>query len=162
MLECWMSFFLYSLPVSEPMDIEVEKCNENELYIRENDSLFSADFFNVTFVSKESRMQACELLMKSDHVQIEIDPLIHQEEPLLVYLFVDSNLFQSRLIEQKLAVISLEFQDYKYTKAMQEAEVVEVMGDATPNDSYQKSFDFRYLIIIALFIVVIWQIINHI
>lgn len=157
-----MSFFLYSLPVSEPIDIEIEKCNENELYIRENDALYAADFFNVTFFDQDSRLKACDILLEAEHVQMEIDPLIHQGEPLMIYLFVDSRLFQKTLIEENLAKIAIEFPGYRYTKTLQEALVSEVMAEVKPTKTHAKQFDFGYLIIIGLFIVVLWQIINHI
>lgn len=117
-----ISVMLSLLLLSNQEVVEIEKCDENNLFLSINDQLIEADFFNLIFYSAEKRNTLCEYLLKAEKVSVIKDKQSSSQEVVGYYLFADDKLVQETAIQKKLARIAVRSPEYLYAERMKKAE----------------------------------------
>ena len=161
MLKVLMSFLLFTLPVNTKEEVEIVRCNENEIVIRKVEGIYRVEFFNLLFHDDASKLQACDYLLDAKHVSMELEPLANQNEPLPAYLFADSMLVQKTILEENLGRIAVRMKEYKYEEVMEEASIEAVMASNHGVDVIQQNYNFTYLIVLGILIMGLNRILNH-
>jgi len=76
---------------------------------------------------KEASNYTCNALEKADKIEIEYDENSDKTDKYdrhLVWVFVDGNLLQEKLIEEGLAEVAYLYGDYKYTEDLEAKEII--------------------------------------
>lgn len=129
--------------MNEPEIVILEKCNEKQLIFTYQNEKIETDFFNITFTSPASRIQACEMLQEANIIKIQKETLI---QDFKVYIFMDDKLLQKELIQLELAEIIINYPDYAYTEEMKKEEMLSIHASPSRTIAHHKS----WLVIISL------------
>ena len=81
----------------------------------------------VEFYGKEASNFTCETVTNAKKIEIEYDSDSDKEDKygrLLVWVFVDDNLFQDMLIKEGYAEVAYLYGDYKYTGLLQDHQAI--------------------------------------
>lgn len=103
----------------------VNVCTKNGFIFSYEKATYSMRLFNV-MVSEEGYRKACELLLATPTIEIEIDDFAPTTQGMEVYAFVEGELLQQYLITHQLARIKLRNPEYEYYPQMMELETFEV------------------------------------
>lgn len=117
-----ISVMMSLLLLSNQEVAEVEKCDENDLFLLVNDQLIEADFFNLIFYSAEKRNVMCEYLLNAEKVSVVKDKQSSTQDVVAYYLFVDESLVQEIAIQKNLARIAIHSPEYLYASRMERAQ----------------------------------------
>ena len=100
----------------------------------------------VEYYGKEASNFTCETFTNAKKIEIEYDNNSDKEDKygrLLVWVFVDDNLFQDMLIKEGYAEVAYLYGDYKYTSLLQDHQaVVETKKIGIWNDDAREQFNF--------------------
>lgn len=105
----------------------------------------------VEYYGKEASNFTCEKVKNAKSLEIEYDENSDKEDKynrLLVWLFVDSELFQEQLVEKGYAKVAYLYGDYKYTKDLEEVqEIAKKSNLGIWNKEEEKQFNESHNII---------------
>ena len=81
----------------------------------------------IEFYGKEASTYTCDVFTNAKKIEIEYDDASDKEDKygrILVWLFVDGNLFQDLLIQGGYAEVAYLYGDYKYTSLLKDHQVI--------------------------------------
>lgn len=91
---------------------EIVSCEKDDIVMKWEESVIQVELFNVS-IPDENWDKVCEVI-ENKEITFEIDPSTVIVEPLDIYMFVDKELYQSYLIEHKLAQIQIKNPEFTY------------------------------------------------
>ena len=105
---------------------------------------------------KEASEYTCNKLKNSEKIKLEFDEDSDEKDKYdryLVWVFVDDELLQKKLVRKGLASVAYLYGDYKYTDELEEAEQLaedEKLGiwSITDKDTTKKEIDYKQVIIL--------------
>ena len=113
-------------------EIKLKSCEKEHIVVQEKDEPFEITLFNLK-TDDAGWTKACSLLADAEKIEMEIDPSTQVSEPLAVYIFVDDELLQKRLIQENNAYTLIHNPEYLYEKellAIEESESVMAISDS--------------------------------
>ena len=109
----WVSLLLWS-------SVSLVRCDETQLLFMNEEVQIQTDFFNILFYEEEGRQKACEYLEKAEVIQLEEEIMAENA----YYIYTDEVLLQSKLIDEGLARVNIEFEGYLHKLQKEEVIVV--------------------------------------
>ena len=105
---------------------------------------------------KEASEYTCNKLKNAEKIKLEFDEDSDEKDKYdryLVWVFVDDELLQKKLVRKGLASVAYLYGDYKYTDELEEAEQLaedEKLGiwSITDKDTAKKNIDYKQVIIL--------------
>ncbi len=135
--------------------VELERCEGESLVFSKEEQTFQATYFNVR-MNEEAYAKACGYLNEAKVIQVEADPQSNLSQPVPLYIFVDGELLQKKLIEQGVSEIAIRNPEYLYEKEMEAAETEVVMARVNEESfADHRQSDYFYiplLIVISCFL----------
>lgn len=104
---------------------------------------------------KEASDYVCNLLKNADKIEIEYDPnsdKLDKYDRHLVWVFIDNELLQDKIIKKGLGEVAYLYDDYQYTDILKTSELI---AKANKIGIWQDSFDYIYIIVGILIIILI-------
>lgn len=89
-------------------NVNYKVCDETRLVFENEEKEYQIDFFNVLFYDEQSRLKACEYLKESSLIELQEEPNAENA----YYIYVNDQLFQTKLIENKWARVNVNFEEY--------------------------------------------------
>ncbi len=135
-------------------EVTLYSCEKEHIVVTENGNPFEITLFNLR-MDDSAWAKTCSLLQTANQLEMEIDPSTQVSEPLAVYLFVDDELLQKRLIRENNAYTLIHNPEYLYEKELlqlQESDAVMAVGEQE-QESTNMRFQGRLFFI---FIVLSW------
>ncbi|MEG0315245.1 MAG: hypothetical protein RR646_08315 [Erysipelotrichaceae bacterium] len=114
--------FMVLIPIikDKQYNVSIKTCTTESIQVELNNDVIEIELFNIN-ITKDGKEYLCRYLNEAkEHkkdIKIEVDN-IKQELPLKVYLFIDNELVQSKLIDKDMATIKINNPEYKYIKEM--------------------------------------------
>lgn len=115
----WMSLLLW-------VNVSLARCDETQLVFMNEETQIQTDFFNVLFYDESGRQQACEYLKKAEIIQLEEEVTMDNA----YYIYIDEVLLQSKLINEGVARVNVEFEGYLHK--LQKDEVIVIAQNEKP------------------------------
>lgn len=140
-------FALFSFLPNEKYEIDKYICENNEIRVYYKENWYTISLFNV-FVKED----VCPYL--EGNMKIEFDQNIDRDK-WDVYVFMDGELLQKKLIEDKVAEIKIENPRYKYDFKEDSKEVIAPIKNKDLKKQSSNSIKWAYVMIVLW---IIWLI----
>lgn len=148
---------IFSLVPSVSYPAHVVKCANDNIEIKWKENMIQVEFFNIT-IPDENWDKVCESIIEKE-ISFEIDPSTALEEPLDIYMFVENELYQSKLVENKLADVDIRNPEFTYYELFFEADIQKpVIGKYIVREVEKKKSQ-GYVVIVLLFIMWLFMIV---
>lgn len=144
---------LFSFLHEERYEVSDYTCKNNVIKVEYEDMWYDVSLFNV-FIEEES--DVCSYL--HDEVSFEFDSYVKIENPLNVYLFVNDELLQQTLIDNKEASIKIANPKYKYQLTKKDTKVMKEVAEGQEQDnvfSTSKKIAIAFIVIYLLLCVLL-------
>ena len=163
-----------SVSANEKINVSLEKCVDGDTawFIKENEKIktrFLAidtpeSTTKVEEYGKEASKYTCSMLTNANIIEIEYDSNSDKTDKYnrhLVWVFVDGELLQRKIIEEGLAEIAYLYGDYKYTDilniAQSEAKNKQLGLWSNRTETNNNTFTYIFISIIILVIICIFN-----
>ena len=108
---------------------------------------------------KEASQYTCSLLEEAEKIEIEYDHNSNKTDKYnrhLVWVFVDGELLQEKIIQKGYAEVAYLYDDYKYTNILKEEEIIAKKNKIGLWSEYtEEGVNYIYIIVIVGVIVII-------
>lgn len=132
----YLMLLLFLIPITikaEKKEVYLEKCVDGDTaWFKIENSTIKTRFLAIDTpestnridpYGKEASEYTCNLLTKAKKIEIEYDPNSNKKDKYnrdLVWVFIDNELLQEKIIENGLAEVKYIYGDYKYTNILEE------------------------------------------
>ena len=163
--------FLFNISASERQVVSLEKCVDGDTawFILNNEKIktrFLAidtpeSTTKVEEYGKEASEYTCNLLKSSNKIEIEYDDnsdKLDKYDRHLVWVFVDDQLLQAKIVKEGLAEIKYVYGDYKYLNDLKNAEKVAKQNKANIWSNYTENEDniiYTIAVILAIILIIV-------
>lgn len=158
-----------SVYASERIDVTLSKCVDGDTawFIKDGEKI-KARFLaidtpesttTIEEYGKEASEYTCNLLTEASKIEIEYDSnsnKIDKYNRELVWVFVDGELLQEKVIENGLAEVAYLYGDYKYTNILKTAqEEAKNNHVGMWNEYNEEDVNYNYIVVILVIILII-------
>lgn len=154
---------------SERIAVTLSKCVDGDTaWFIENGEKIKARFLaidtpesttTIEEYGKEASEYTCNLLTEASKIEIEYDSnsnKIDKYNRELVWVFVDGELLQEKVIEQGLAEVAYLYGDYKYTDSLNNAlEIAKNNKVGMWSEYNEEDINYNYIVVIVVIILII-------
>lgn len=119
---CTILFALFPFLHDQRYTVSLHQAENQTIVVEENGNPFEITLFNLRICDDEGWQMLYELLDQAKTIEIEVDSSTKIAEPLPVYLFVDGELVQEKLIASLHAYTIIHNPEYRYEKRLLEIE----------------------------------------
>ena len=157
--------FLTNVSASEKIEVSFSKCNDGDsAWITMNNKEINVKFLAIDtpdkneLLGEKAILYTCQLLKNAKKIEIEYDDNSEKIDTYgrhLVWIFVDGDLLQNKIIENGLGKISQANKNYKYFKLLESSELT---AKTSRFGIWQNNYDYLYYIIggsLAIIVIIV-------